>query len=69
MGNRNEVSSGGSSQSGIGAGRGRWANVKLPELRFGCVLALKDNIIVVTDGDRGSSEGHIASGITKLSNG
>jgi len=69
MGKSNEVSSRGSSQSGIGAGSGQWANVKLPELRFGCVMALKDNRIVVTDGDHGSSEGHITSGITKLPDG
>ena len=45
-----------------------WLNVQFPEFGGRGVLAMKDDSVVVTDGDGGLGKGHITASITQLPN-
>ena len=55
---------------GVGSGWGRrWAtNVKFPKFGGRCLGTLENDIILVSDGDSGGSEGNITAGVAELSN-
>ena len=63
MGESNQISRLGSTHGGIGGMFGWWLYVELPQLGDGCAMPGKDDVVIVRDGDIGSGEGHIASGI------
>ncbi len=68
MSKSDHVSSGGTANGGIGGCWELGLNIQFPELGGGGVLALKDDSIIVADGDGGLGKGHITSCITQLPN-
>jgi len=62
----NHVSSGGTANGSIGRGWELGLNIQFPELGGRGVLALKDDSIIVADGDSGFGKGHITSHIAQL---
>ncbi len=68
MSKSNHVSSGGTTNGGIGRCWELGLNIQFPELGGGGVLALKDDSIIVSDSDGGLGKGHITSRIAQLPN-
>jgi len=64
----NHVSGGGTANGGIGRCWELGLNIQFPELGGGGALALKDDSIIVADGDGGFGKGHITSHIAQLPN-
>jgi len=63
MGESNQISRLGGAQGGIGRMFGWWLYVELPQFGAGCALPRQDDGVIMFDGDSGSGEGHITSGV------
>jgi len=68
----NKISRGSPTNGSMGMGskrnRRRGTDVEFPEFRRGRAGALEDDSVLIPDGDSGSREGDVATGIAELTN-